>query len=387
MVTTKIGNKYRIYPTKQQVLLINQTMGCCRMIYNWGLDKQKEAYDTSKTKLSQGELYKLFTGLRNEMTFLKDVPTIAINGTLRDLDSAYSNFFKKRASFPKFKRKQTNESFTVQIDRKNIDINNGTITLPKIGKVKCIYHRDVLGNIVSDKPYVTITRTTTYQYYISFKSEIYIPDEPTEKATEQNTIGIDLGVKDLAITDKGVKYPKILKDRKLDKRIRHLQRLLSKKKGSKKGEAKSNSYIKLQMKLNRLNERKTRRREHYQYNTANTIASMECTYIGLENLNVKGMMAKGGARKKGLNRNIANNALYAFKTKIEYKARQKGKKTVYVDRFYPSSKTCHCCGYKNTDLALSDRHWVCPECGAELDRDTNAGINIKFETIRIVNNQ
>lgn len=385
MITTLIGNKYRIYPTNEQASKINQTMGCCRMIYNWGLAKQKEAYETSKTKLSQGELYKLFTELRNEKTFLNDVPSIAINGTLRDLDSAYSNFFKKRASFPKFKHKQTNESFTVQIDKKNINMENGFITLPKLGKVKCVYHRDLMGSIPSDKPYVTVTRTTTYQYYISFKSEIYIPDEPTQKADEHNTIGVDLGVKDLAITDKGEKYPKVTTDVKLEKRIKHLQRKLSKKQGSKKGETKSHSYIKLQAKINRLNEIKARRRDHYQHNVANDIVHTNCLYIGLENLNVKGMSAKGGARKTGLNKGITNNALSAFKTKIEYKARLNGKKTVYVGRFFPSSKTCHCCGYKNVDLKLSDRYWVCPECGTRLDRDTNAGINLKLEAIRIVN--
>lgn len=387
METAIIGNKYRLYPTKEQVPLINQTMGCCRMIYNWGLHLQKETYDKDKKKLSQGELYKQFTELRKEKVFLKDVSTKAIDGTLRDLDSAYSNFFKKRASFPKFKHKQTNESFTVQIAKKNINAEEGTVFIPKIGNVKCVFHRDIMGNITSDNPYVTVTRTTTYQYYISFKSEIYIPDHPTEKATEHNTIGVDLGVKDLAITDSGVKYPKVVIDRKLDKRIKHLQRLLSKKKGSKKGEPKSNSYIKLQMKLNKLNELKARRREHYQYNIANKITDSDCTYIGLENLNVKGMSAKGGATKTGLNRNIQNNALYMFKQKIDYKAKTKGKAVVYVDRFFPSSKTCHKCGHKNTELELKDRNWVCPECGAVLDRDTNAGINIKFETIRIVNNQ
>lgn len=385
MITTLIGNKYRIYPTNEQASKINQTMGCCRMIYNWGLAKQKEVYETSKTKLSQGELYKLFTELRNEKTFLNDVPSIAINSTLRDLDSAYSNFFKKRASFPKFKHKQANESFTVQIDKKSINMENGFITLPKLGKVKCVYHRDLMGSIPSDKPYVTVTRTTTYQYYISFKSEIYIPDEPTQKADEHNTIGVDLGVKDLAITDKGEKYPKVTTDVKLEKRIKHLQRKLSKKHGSKKGEAKSHSYIKLQAKINRLNEIKARRRDHYQHNVANDIVHTNCLYIGLENLNVKGMSAKGGARKTGLNKGITNNALFAFKTKIEYKARLNGKKTVYVGRFFPSSKTCHCCGYKNVDLVLSDRYWVCPECGTRLDRDTNAGINLKLEAIRIVN--
>lgn len=388
MQTAKIGNKYRIYPTKEQASMINQTMGCCRMIYNWGLAKQKETYEQSKAKLSQGELYKLFTGLRTDKPFLSDVSTKAINSTLRDLDNAYSNFFKKKAAFPKFKHKQTNESFTVQItNRKCIDTVNGTITLPKIGKVKCVYHRDIMGNIESEMPYVTVTRTTTYQYYISFKSDIYIPDKPTVKAIEDNTIGVDLGVKDLAITDQGVKYPKVLNDKKLDKRIKHLQRMLSKKKGSKKGETKSQSYIKLQMKLNKLNELKARRREHYQYNTAKDIVNNDCVYIGLENLNVKGMSAKGGAHKKGLNRGIANNALYAFKQRIEFKAQRKGKQVVYVDRYFPSSKTCHCCGYKKTDLTMKDRYWVCPECGAKLDRDTNAGINIKNETIRLINKE
>lgn len=141
------------------------------------------------------------------------------------------------------------------------------------------------------------------------------------------------------------------------------------------------------MKINRLNEIKVRRRDYYQHNTAKEIVHTDCLYIGLETLNVKGMSAKGGAHKTGLNKGIANNALYAFKTKIDYKARLNGKKAVYVDRFFPSSKTCHCCGYKNTELSLSDRHWICPECGAKLDRDTNAGINLKLEAIRLINNQ
>lgn len=228
---TLIGNKYRLYPTKEQATKINQFLGCCRMIYNWGLALQKETYETTKAKLSQGELYKRFTQLREERTFLKDAPAVAVNNTLRDLDAAYANFFKGRAKFPRFKSKQTSESYTVQINSKNnIDVENGTVTLPKLGKVKCVFHRGILGEIPSAKPYVTVTRTTTYQYYVSVKSQIDALGEPTAKATEDNTIGIDLGVKDLAITDSGIKYPKVLVDTKLDRRIKHLQRLLSKKK-------------------------------------------------------------------------------------------------------------------------------------------------------------
>lgn len=331
-------------------------------------------------------------------------------GELNNLDSAYKKFFKEGGGFPKFKHKESIGSYTTKLIKGAIHQDDDFVMLPKCGKVKCVFHRKIDG-VVKDTPYVTISRTTTGEFYISILASCENPDTHVSAATQNNTIGIDLGLKDFAILDDGTKFERFAVDEKIEKRKKRLQRKLSKKVGAKKGQKKSNNYLKMQHKISRLDAKVARRREQYQYNVVARIMEKDCEYIGIEDLNVKGMSASGKSKQKltaeeyavlskcekkkynrkknkGFNRSILNAGFYSFKTKLEHKAQQNGKEVVTIGRFYASSQTCSVCGAKNKKVKnLKVREWTCPECGTHHDRDVNAAKNIRNEAIRIKNDK
>ena len=361
--------KFRLYPTYKQREKFNKTIGCGRLIYNWALAMRKDAYEKDGTTLSiRNDISPLIPSLKKEKPFLKDVDSVGLIGELNNLDSAYKKFFKEGSGFPKFKHKETIGSYTTQLTKNSIHQEEGYIIIPKCGKVKCVFHRKIEGT-VKEKPYVTISRTTTGEFYISILASYDEPCSPTSIATEQNTIGIDMGLKDFAILDDGTKFDRIAVDEKLERRKKHLQRKLAKKVGGKKGQKKSNNYIKIQREIAKIDQKIARRREHYQYNVASDIVSKDCEYIGMENLNVKGMSATGRSKNKlsaeeyaalskcdkkkynrkknkGFNKSVLNSGFYSFKTKLKNKANQNGKQVVEINRFYASSQTCSHCGTK-----------------------------------------
>ena len=373
--------KFRIYPTDSQKELINKTIGCCRYIYNWALNMRKNAYENGEKHPSDFDLNGYLPVLKDEKEWLKEADAKALVGTIAENGTAYKNFFKGNAKHPVYRKKGSVGSYQTQLSKSNYNaINDGIIILPKMGEVKVVAHRYVDINAV--KNYVTISRNTIGEYYISIKVLVDSVAEPTTVATTENTIGIDLGVKDLAILDDSTVYGKFKADKRALKHKKRLQRRLAKKVGNKKEETKSNNYRKLEKKIAKIDLTIARQRENYQYNVIKSITDRDCDYIAVEDLNVKGMEKKGGNRKKGLNNGIANAAMGEFKIRLNNKAQDKGKKVVEVDRFYPSSKTCHKCGYIYRDLKLSQRSWVCPSCGEKLGRDHNAAINIKNEGVR-----
>lgn len=376
--------KFRLYPNKEQKVQIDKTIGCARFVYNWAMDERDKAYKEGNGYVSDFSLSPKIKELKSKYEWLKESDAIALIASIKDNGVAYKNFFEKRAAHPKKHKKMSSGSYETQLKKVYFtDINNNRIILPKLGVVKIKAHRFVELDKIKD--YVTISRNTIGEYYISIKVLFDDVEEPNCTATNDNTIGVDLGVKDLAICDDGKKFHKFKPDRKTIKRKKRLQRQLARKVGGKKEEKKSNNYKKLEKKIAKIDLKSTRQREYYQYNVVNDIVSKDCTYIGMEDLNVKGMGKKGGNRKKGLNKGIHNAAMGAFKTKLVNKAKSKGKKVVDVDRYYPSSKTCHKCGYVYRQLKLKDRKWVCPECKEQLDRDINASINIKKMAVDTIN--
>lgn len=402
--------KFRLYPTYKQREFFNRTIGCGRFVYNWALAMRKEAYKKDKTTLSiNKDISPKIHALKEEKPFLKETDSMCLIGELNHLDVAYKKFFKEGGGFPKFKTRQFAGSYTTRLRKGSIQQNNSVIKLPKIGVVKCVFHRSIDG-VVKDMPYVTICRASTGEYYISILALCEVPDKPTSTATKDNTIGIDMGLKDFAILDDGTKFGKVEVDAKLERRKKRLQRKLSKKVGAKKGQKKSNNFLKLQRKISKFDAKVARRREHYQYNVVSQIVAKDCEYIGIEDLNVKGLSASGRAKKKltaeeyavlskcekkkynrkknkGFNRSVMNAGFYSFKTKLEHKASQNGKAVVTIGRFYASSQTCSVCGAKNKRTKnLSVREWTCPNCGTNHDRDINAARNIKNEAVRIKNN-
>lgn len=403
--------KFRLYPTYKQREFFNRTIGCGRLVYNWALAMRKEAYEKDGTTLSiRKDISPKIPALKQERTFLKEADSHGLQQVLNSLDVAYKKFFKEGGGFPKFKHKESIGSYTTQLKKGAIHQDGDYVILPKCGAVKCVFHRKIDG-IVKDTPCVTISRTTTGDFYISILALCESPDAPTSVATESNTIGIDMGLKDLAILDDGTKFERIAVDEKIERRKKRLQRRLAKKVGAKKGQKKSNNFLKLQRKISKLDAKVARRREHYQYNVVSQIVDKDCEYIGIEDLNVKGMSASGRAKKKltaeeyaklskcdkkkynrkknkGFNKSVLNAGFYSFKTKLKHKASQNGKEVVTIGRFYASSQTCSVCGAKNKRTKnLRVREWTCPECGAHHDRDVNAAKNIRNEAIRIKNDK
>lgn len=401
--------KFRLYPTKKQREFFNKTIGCGIFIYNWALAMRKEAFEKDGTSLSIiKDISPKIKELRKEYVFLQEADSKCFYGQINNLNAAFSNFFKEGRGFPKFKRKESIGSYNTQLQKNAINIETGFIKIQKCGKVKCVFHRNIDG-IVKDTPYVTISRNSIGEFYVSILALCDVLDEPTTRATKNNTIGVDMGLKNLAILDDGTKFDKIIVDQKLERRKKHLQRKLAKKVGSKKGQKKSNNFLKLQQKISKIDLKTARRREHYQYNVVSDIVSKQCDYIGIEDLNVKGLSATGRSKKKltleeyaklsqsdkkkynrkkkhRFNKSVLNAGLCSFKTKLENTAKQNGKKVVMVGRFFASSQVCSKCGFKNKNTKkLNVREWDCPNCGTHHDRDINAAKNIRNEAIRIIN--
>ena len=359
--------KFRIYPNATQKELINKTIGCCRFVYNYYLNERINAYKSEGKTLSVFDNINHLTQLKKqeEFSWLKEVDSHAIQQTLRDLDAAYKNFFKIHSGFPKFKSKKHSKLSYRTTNTGNIRIENSRISLRKLGKVKFKQDREIVGRILN----ATITHTKSEKYFISIcvEQEDFKPLPKTNKS-----IGLDLGLKDFIITSDGIKYKNesYLKQ-SLDK-LAKLQRQLSRKSIG------SNNWNKARIKVAKLQEQIANQRQDYSHKLSTQLVR-ENDVICIENLRVSNML-----KNHKLARSISDVAWSQFVSQLEYKANWYDKILVKVDSFYPSSKTCSICGYKNLELTLADRSWTCPECNTYLDRDINAAKNILNEGLRIL---
>lgn len=361
--------KYRIYPTKKQQELINKHIGCCRFIYNLCLEKKINAYKESKKSISCFELMKLLTTLKKEkeMSFLNEVSNESLRYAIINLDSAYQKFFKEHKGFPKFKSKRNAiDSFKAE-QKTKVDFDKNKVYITKFREgIKCKFHRFFEGKIKTS----TISRTPTGKYYISILVELD-EDNPSEKPIDKSkSVGIDLGIKDLVITSDGKKYSSNKFIKRYSKALAEAQRHLSRKK---KG---SNGWNRQRIKVARIQE-KIRNCRADKLHKITTELVKNYDVICCEDLNVKGM-----EKNHHLAKSINDASFGLFVLMLTYKAEWNGKQVVKVGRFYPSSKTCHCCGWVKEDLQLKDREWTCPHCGTKLDRDVNAAINILKEGLR-----
>ena len=364
--------KIRIYPSQEEIGYINRQLGCCRFVYNNCLAYKKDNYEKEKESISSSETIKHIVTLKNDYVFLKDVHSKVLQQSVRDLNQAYDSFFKLHKGYPKFKSKHNNKQSCRFPKDAIIGINGNRISLIKTLKdilFKCSRKDEKYLNKNQDKiSSITLTKLPSNQFYLSV-----LIDKPNEiRPANNNAVGIDLGIKDFVITSDGEVFNNLhFKKSKSDK-IKRLQRQLSRKQ---KG---SNNRNKARIRLAKAYKKINDKKQHYLHQVSNTLIN-ENQVICMEDLNVKGML-----RNHKLAESIQEMNFGEFKRILEYKANWYNRKIVYVDRFYPSSKTCHNCGYINKDLKLSDRQWVCPQCGKIIERDYNAALNILDEGLRII---
>ena len=374
--------KVMLIPNNKQKTKLFQCFGVSRFAYNWALGKQQENYKNGGKFISDNDLRKEFTQLKKikEYEWLNQYSNNISKQAIKDACDSYKKFFKGYSKFPKFKsKKKSKPSFYV--DNIKIKFTDTHVKLEKISdstkknKAKLNWIRLAeKGRIPTDCKYSNPRVTFDgINFWISVGIEV---EESTEMPTN-NGIGIDLGIKDLAICSDGNIYKNINKTqkiKKLEKRKRRLQRKVSRKYLiNKKGVCyyKTSNTIKLEKQLLKLNHRLTNIRHNYLHKTTSEIINRKPKFIALEDLNVTGMM-----KNRHLAKAIQEQSFYEFKRIISYKANWNNIKIIEVPRFYPSSKTCSECGAIKKDLKLSDREWVCTECGVIHDRDYNASVNL-----------
>lgn len=359
--------KFRIYPNKTQQELIQKTFGCCRFVYNYYLDKRIQAYKENKTSLNYYDCCKDLTSLKKELEWLKEPDKDSLQKALKDLDNAYNKFFKEHSGFPKFKSKKNHRSsYRTSCSNNNIQFLNNHIKLPKLGWVKVRDKQIPQGRILN----ATISQEPSGKYYCSICcTDVKIQPLPQTN----NQVGIDLGIKDFAITSDGVKYnnPKYLQQ-SLNKLVK-LQRELSRK--TRGGSNWNNARIKLV----RLQEKIKHQRQDY-LQKLSTELIRENDIVCIEKLQIQKMIQDN---KTNMRRNIGDVSWYEFTRQLQYKADWYGRKIIKVDKYFASSQTCSCCGNKfpiTKDLGV--REWTCPNCKSILDRDINAAINILNEGLK-----
>lgn len=376
--------KVMLVPNNKQKSKMFQYANANRYIYNWTLEQQKSNDENGGKFISDGDLRKKLTQLKKteEYNWLNNISNNVTKQSVKDACDSYKRFFKGLSQFPKFKsKKKTRPSFyqdNVKIKFTNTHVKfEGFTSSKKKNKQKLNWVRLAEKNrIPTDCKYYNPRVTFDG---INWWINVGIDYEDSTNTPTNDGIGIDLGIKDLAICSDGNTYKNINKTsklKKLNKKKRRLQKQVSRKyEMNKKGGncyCKTNNIKKLEHKLLKLNHRISNIRNNYQHQVTSEIIKREPSFIALEDLNIKGMM-----KNKHLSKAIQEQGLYDFKCKLSYKAQWNNIKIVDVPRFFPSSKTCSNCGSYKGDLKLSDRTYECESCGIELDRDYNASLNLK----------
>ena len=369
--------KFRMYPNTLQQTRLNQFMGTSRFIYNLFLDKKNKLYEETQENYNLKEMKKDLLKIYGEYNWLKDVDSTLLRTTLDDLDKAFTNFFEKRASYPKFKKKNHNDTYRTNAIRSSyngnnysnikVDLKDRTIKLPKIDKIKIRGYRNI--NTFEDKKILSATISKeANKYYVSVLVEENID---IIEFHLRNVIGIDLGIKNLVTTSDGIKYEPMPQITRLEKKIKGLNKWLARtQKGSKNREKVKNKLARVYQKLRNI-------RKYYTHSITSKIVKNN-DLIVVEDLKVKDMITKAN---KTLTKLLTNSTLSEIIRQLKYKSNWNNKKVIQVNRYYASSKICSHCGTKNNVNNLNIRKWECINCKSINDRDINASENIMYEGI------
>ena len=357
-----IAFKFRVYPTKEQQILINKTFGCCRFVYNYFLVIRRDVWVKNKQSINYKQTSVMLTKLKKDEQYkwLKDVDSTSLQNSLQDLDRAYKNFFEKRVKYPRFKLKKAHaQSYRTRNNNDSICIIGNKIKLPKVGLVHAKIHRSVIGRILN----ATISRTESDPYFVSLCVAV-------DKSTHMHPnaggiIGIDVGLNSLYTDSNGKKVDNLRAFKRCARRLKLAQqRLARKKKGSK-------NYEKQRKKVAKVHEKIANIRKDYTHKQS-AILVHENQIIAIETLRVKNMV-----KNHKLAKAIHDASWAELFRQLQYKAEFTGSKILQVDSFYPSSQICSCCEHRNLDVKnLGIRMWICQNCGAVHDRDINAAKNI-----------
>ncbi len=352
--------KYALFPSEEQRTVLEKTFGCCRLVYNTGLETKNTAYRMRGVSLGYFELNKQLTDTKKEVDFLNEVPAQALQMSLRNLDNAFTNFFRHGAAFPRFKSKHRRQSFQLP-QGVRCDFKEAKVFLPKCKWVDCIFSRTFEGTIKT----TTVSRTATGKYFVSILVDLPIKAAKPKPVNSATAVGLDLGIKTFLVTSDGEEFENQKFLTRNLKRLRVEQRSLARKQ---KGSA---SRDKQRLVVAKLHEKIRNQRSDYLHKLSTDLLNRYDT-LCFEDLHIKGMV-----RNRPLARSISEQGWADFRRMCEYKAETYGKHVIQVGRFEPSSKMCSVCGATNHSLKLSDRSWQCVSCSTVHDRDVNAAINIK----------
>ena len=370
--------KIRLYPNSTQATQINKLLGCYRVVYNQCLNRKIKSYEENKISENRTTLghfihHELLKD--DNFSWLREQNTKVLKQAVIDMLNAYKNFFEQHTGYPKFKSKKDNKQscrFELgAISRRNV-YTDYKLSLANIKNVKFRCNKKYAEYLQKNRDNIrqaTLTKLSCGEYYLS----ILVDGDLTHNVKESHhTVGIDLGVKDFVVTSDGEVFDNLRFKKNESKKLIRLQKQLSRKQNG------SNNRNKARVKLAKVYKKINDKKQYYLHQVSNYLID-ENQIICMENLNVKGMV-----RNHKLADSIQEMNFGEFRRMLEYKAQWYGRKIVFVDRFYPSSKTCNECGYVNKRLKLSDRVWICPDCGKMIERDYNAALNIRDEGIRMI---